>query len=100
MAQLDTYTTQISQQYQEISEGIAGLNTAVNGVAGDVAELNKKIAELQGASGNLSNEQVAALEALIAQGNTVADSVNAAKAKAEQLDALNPAVPPTPTPTP
>lgn len=66
------------------------LATAIDGLAGDVKQLNDKIAEIQNSPGTISPEDQASLDALTKMGDELA-------AKAEALDALTPpTVPPVP----
>jgi len=65
------------------------LDTAITGVTGDVAELNRMIKELQDNPGPISPEDQATLDALQARGEAVT-------AKLEALDALTPPAVPTP----
>jgi hypothetical protein len=68
-------------------------NTAVSvsldGISGDINNLNAQIAALQAAAGGLTAEQQTALDALSAAGAAL-------EAKAAALDALTPPVAPAP----
>ena len=64
------------------------LDKAVEGVTGDVAELNRMIKQLQDNPGPISPEDQALLDQLQARGETVT-------AKLEALDALTPPAVPT-----
>jgi hypothetical protein len=63
------------------------MDAAVEGLTGDVAELNRKIQELQNTSGAITPEDQALLDSLEERGNAIA-------AKLEALDGMNPPVPP------
>jgi predicted nucleic acid-binding Zn-ribbon protein len=65
------------------------VDAAVTGLQGDIKALNDKITELQNSPGEITPEDQAALYALQARGQTIADKI-------EALDALTP--PETPTP--
>ena len=63
------------------------LSTALDGISGDIQELNDLITKLQESSGSVTPEDQALLDAAQAKGEEVA-------AKAEALDALTPPKPP------
>lgn len=65
------------------------------GIAGDVAGLNKKIQELIDATGDLTPAQQVIADALIAQGEALANRTEAAAAGAKALDEQTPPVVPT-----
>ena len=64
------------------------LDTAIQGLTGDLAELSRQIAVLQESQGQITPEDQATLDALQAR-------AAAMTAKLEALDALTPPVPPT-----
>lgn len=65
------------------------IDAAITGLAGDISQLNAKIAELQNSAGQISPEDQATLDALEARGTAIAEKVAA-------LDALTEAAPSVP----
>lgn len=63
------------------------MDAAVEGLTGDVAELNRKIQELQNTSGAITPEDQALLDELQQRGEAIAQRL-------EALDAIRPPVPP------
>ncbi len=66
----------------------ARMESSIQGIGGDIAELNKKIQELQNSAGQISAEDQATLDDLQAKGEALA-------AKFEAMDALIPPATPT-----
>lgn len=81
----------IMTKISEFAEKQAAFNnrmdSAVQGIVGDVAELNRKIEELQNSPGTITPEDQALLDALEVRGDAIS-------AKLEAIDALTP--PPVP----
>jgi len=67
----------------------AKIDTAIDGIATDIAALNAKIDELQNSPGVITTEDQATLDALEAKGAAL-------EAKVTALDDLTPPKPPTP----
>lgn len=65
------------------------MDTAVTGLTGDVAELNRQIAALQATQGAITPEDQALLDGIQARASGIADKLAA-------LDALTPPVVPSP----
>lgn len=71
--------------------------TSITGLTGDVAELNRKIEELQNSQGGVTPEDQVLIDDLQTQGEALAAKAEALAAALALLDAQNPpVVPPTP----
>lgn len=79
--------SKISEFAEVQAQHNARMHAAIDGVAADVASLNAKIEELQNTPGEISPEDQALLDQLQAQGQALAERL-------EAVDAITPPVPP------
>jgi predicted nucleic acid-binding Zn-ribbon protein len=77
--------SKVSEMNAAVKASFAQMNTAIEGVKGDVASLNDKITALQNSSGELSPEDQAALDEIQSTAQAMADKLTA-------LDSLTPPV--------
>lgn len=77
--------SKISEYGEAQAAVLARIDTAIQGIQGDIDELNRKIAELQNSPGAITPADQAILDDLQAKGLALAERLDA-------LDALTPAV--------
>lgn len=79
--------SKISEFADKMKEHNDKVDVAVDGLAGDITELNRQIAELQASAGTVTPADQALLDAIETRGKSMADKI-------EALDALTPPPPP------
>jgi len=99
MNKLETFFANQKTFNERQAKGIDTLVEAITGVSSDIEALNKKIADLIAASGDLTPEQQTIADQLTTDGEALATRVEGAAATLKGLDDANPPVVPTPEPT-
>ena len=79
-----------------LSAGIDSAATSLEGLTGDVKNLNDQITALQNSTGPVTPEDQILIDAAQAAGQALADKLAAFNAALEALDALTPPVVPVP----
>ena len=98
MSQIDDFITQQTSFNTANSEAIATMSGAVDGLAGDIANLGAQIAALQGAAGGLTPEQQAALVTITETSSVVSSKLAGLSTALAALDALTPPAAPVEPP--
>lgn len=98
MATLQDYITQQTVFNDEMAADVSALSDKLTAINGDVTTLNQKISDLNAllASGNLTTEQQAALDTVLAASQAVATKIKSATTDASDIDDRTPPAPPTP----
>ena len=103
MATLQQYIDQQTAFNNSMAADVSAIADRLTAIDGDVTALNQNISDLKAqlASGNLSTEQQASLDKLVAAGADLSAKTKVAATSAAALDDRTPPVPPpSPAPTP
>lgn len=98
MSAISDYVARVEAKFTEIEGGLTGLETAVTGVADDVAFLKETIEQLQNNPGPISPADQALLDAAEARLATLSTRTTAAKDALATVDAATNRPPPPPPP--
>lgn len=99
MSALSDYIAKQTQFNADQASALASLSTDLGEVAGDVDGLKETIVELQGSiGGDISAEDKAALDQLVADAGASTAKLQALAASAKALNEATPPKPPPPTP--
>lgn len=98
MATLQDYITQQTVFNDQMAADVSALSDKLTAIDGDVTTLNQQITDLKAllATGNLTSDQQAALDLVLASSRAVATKVKAATTSASAIDDRTPPAPPTP----
>lgn len=94
MSALSDYTLRVNTAFDAIGSSVDAMVDSIAGVAGDIAELKRLIAELQVSSGVITQEDQALLDALESKVNSLVARTETVKTSLADLDAQTSTVPP------
>lgn len=99
MSAISDYSLRVNTAFDAIGSSVDAMVDSVAGVAGDIAELKRLIAELQTNPGPITPEDQALLDALESKVNSLVSRTETVKTSLADLDAQTENVPPVePTP--